>query len=164
MKERFDSDVSKGSATKAEQHNILSESITSQKTSLVTEKHGKRQKSVRLDFSGAKGVVYLSSDYHIIDGDQTPTSNKGGPSACSESAEPTLKSAKSTTFVTSSKSARLTSQLARPTTSTACPESAKPTSQSAKPTTPASAQVGLADYRLRRLLQFQQLLMCLQVI
>jgi hypothetical protein len=31
MKERFDSDVSKGSATKAEQHNILSKSITSQK-------------------------------------------------------------------------------------------------------------------------------------
>ena len=31
MKERIDSDVSKGSATKAEQHNIFSESITSQK-------------------------------------------------------------------------------------------------------------------------------------
>ena len=31
MKERIDSDVSKGSATKAEQFNILSESITSQK-------------------------------------------------------------------------------------------------------------------------------------
>jgi hypothetical protein len=29
MKERFDLDVSKGSATKAEQYNILSESITS---------------------------------------------------------------------------------------------------------------------------------------
>jgi hypothetical protein len=41
MKERFDLDVSKGSATKVEQHNILSESITSPKTSLVTEKHGK---------------------------------------------------------------------------------------------------------------------------
>jgi len=38
MKERIDSDVSKGSATKAEQHNILSKSITSQKTSLATEK------------------------------------------------------------------------------------------------------------------------------
>jgi hypothetical protein len=50
MTERFDSDVSKGSATKVEQHNILSESITSHKTSLVTEKHGKRQKSTRLDF------------------------------------------------------------------------------------------------------------------
>jgi hypothetical protein len=96
MKERFDSDVSKGLATKAEQHNILSESITYQKTSLVTKKHGKRQKSARLDFSGAKGVVYLSSDYHIIDGDQAPTSNKGGPSACSESAEPSLKLAKPT--------------------------------------------------------------------
>jgi len=43
-KVRIVSDVSKGSATKAEQHNILSESITSQKTSLATEKHGKRQK------------------------------------------------------------------------------------------------------------------------
>jgi hypothetical protein len=96
MKERFDSDVSKGLATKAEQHNILSESITSSKTSLVTEKHGKRQKSARLDFSGAKGVVHLSSDYYIIDGDQTPTSNKGELSACSELAEPTLNSAKPT--------------------------------------------------------------------
>jgi hypothetical protein len=41
MKERFDSDVSKGSAIKAEQHNILSKSIISHKTSLVTEKYGK---------------------------------------------------------------------------------------------------------------------------
>jgi len=78
MKERIDSDVSKGSATKAKQYNILSESITSQKTSLATEKHGKRQKLARLDFLGAKGVVHLSSDYRIIDGDQAPTSNKGG--------------------------------------------------------------------------------------
>jgi hypothetical protein len=38
MKEKFDSDVSKGSATKAKQHNILFESITSQKTSLIIEK------------------------------------------------------------------------------------------------------------------------------
>jgi hypothetical protein len=37
MKERIDSNVSKGSATKAEQHNILSESIISQKISLATE-------------------------------------------------------------------------------------------------------------------------------
>jgi hypothetical protein len=36
MKERFDSNVSKGLVTKAEQHNILSESITSPKTSLIT--------------------------------------------------------------------------------------------------------------------------------
>jgi len=42
MKEIIDSDVSKGSATKAEQYNILSESITSQKISLAIEKHGKR--------------------------------------------------------------------------------------------------------------------------
>ena len=50
MKEIIDSDVSKGSATKAEQYNILSESITSQKTSLAREKHGKCQKPARLDF------------------------------------------------------------------------------------------------------------------
>jgi hypothetical protein len=50
MKERIDSDINKGLATKAEQHNILSESITSQKTSPATEKHGKYQKSARLDF------------------------------------------------------------------------------------------------------------------
>jgi hypothetical protein len=85
MKERFDSDVSKGSATKAEQHNILSKSITSLKTSLIIEKHEKQQKSARLDFLGAKVVVHLSSDYYIINGDQAPTSNKGGLSACSES-------------------------------------------------------------------------------
>jgi hypothetical protein len=44
MKERIDSDVSKDLAIKDEQHNILSKSITSQKTSLATEKHGKHQK------------------------------------------------------------------------------------------------------------------------
>ena len=86
MQERIDSDVSKGSATKAEQHNILSKSITSQKTSLATEKHEKRKKIARHDFSRAKGVVHLSSDYRIIDGDQAPTSNKGGLRACLESA------------------------------------------------------------------------------
>jgi hypothetical protein len=96
MKERFDLDVNKGLATKVEQHNILSESITSQKTSLAIERHGKRQKSARLNFLGAKGVVHLSSDYYIIDGDQAPTSNKGGLSACSESAKPTSKLAKPT--------------------------------------------------------------------
>ena len=78
MKEIIDLDVSKGSATKAEQYNILSKSITCQKTSLATEKHGKCQKPARLDFSWAKGVVHLSSDYYIINGDQAPTSNKGG--------------------------------------------------------------------------------------
>jgi hypothetical protein len=41
MKERIDSDLSKGSATKAEQHNI-------EKTSLAAEKHEKYQKSTRL--------------------------------------------------------------------------------------------------------------------
>jgi hypothetical protein len=110
IKERIDSNISKGSATKAEQHNICSESITSQKTSLAIEKHEKHQKLARLNFLGAKGVIHLSSDYYIIDGDQAPTSNKGGLSACSESAEltPTC------------------SKLARPTASTACPESAGP--------------------------------------
>jgi hypothetical protein len=78
VKERNDSDVRKGSAIKAEQHNILSESITYQKTSLAIEKQGKRQKSARLNFLGTKGVVYLSSDYRIIDEDQAPISNKGG--------------------------------------------------------------------------------------
>jgi hypothetical protein len=122
MKERFDSDVSKGLATKAKQHNILSESIISQKISLVTKKHGKRQKSARLDFSGAKGVIHLSSDYYIIDGDQAPISNKGGLSACSESAKPTLKSAKLTP---------------------ACSMSARPTFQSTKPPLPlAPSQLG----------------------
>jgi hypothetical protein len=123
MKERFDSDVSKGLATKAEQHNILSESITSLKTSLVTEKHGKRQKSARLDFSGAKGVVHLSSDYYIIDKDQAPTSNKGGLSTCSESVEQTFKSAKPTPAY--SKSAKPASQLAKPTAPIAYSESAR---------------------------------------
>ena len=60
MKEKIDLDVSKGSATKAEQHNILSESITSQKTSLAIEKHGKCQKLARLDFQELNGLyIYL---------------------------------------------------------------------------------------------------------
>ena len=119
MKEIIDSNVSKGSAIKAEQYNILSESITSQKISLATEKHGKRQKPARLDFLGAKGVVHLSSDYCIIDGDQTPTSNKGGLPACSESTEPTSKSAE--LIVACPESARATA-------SAAFPKSARPTS------------------------------------
>jgi hypothetical protein len=127
IKERIDSDVSKGSATKAEQQNILSESITSQKISLATEKHGKRQKSARLDFSGVKGVVYLSSDYRIIDGDQAPISNKGGLPSSSKSTEP---------IVACSESARPTasvacSEAARPTASVACPESARATAPAA---------------------------------
>ena len=77
-KVKIDSAVSKGSAIKAEQHNILSESITYQETSLATEKHEKRTKIARLDFLGAKGVVHLSSDYRIIDGDQTPKVRKEG--------------------------------------------------------------------------------------
>jgi hypothetical protein len=96
-------------------------------TIIPPEKHGKRQKSARLDFLGAKGVVHLSSDYYIIDGDQTPTSNKGGLSACLELAEPTLKSAKPTPAC--SKSARPTSESARPTAPTAYSESARSISQ-----------------------------------
>ena len=95
MKERIDSDVSKGSATKAEQQNILSESTTYQETSLAIKKHEKRKKITRLDFLGDKEVVHLSSDYRIIDGDQAPTINKEGLLAYSESAEPTLKSTES---------------------------------------------------------------------
>jgi hypothetical protein len=78
MKERINLDISKGSAIKAEQHNILFESITYQETSFATEKHEKRKKIARLDFSGAKGVAHLSSDYYIIDGDQAPISKKEG--------------------------------------------------------------------------------------
>ena len=106
-KVRIDSVATKCLATKAEQHNILSESITSQKTSLAIEKHGKRQKIARLDFLGAKGVVHLSSDYRVIDGDQSPTSNKRELSSCSELAEPTSKSAELITACL--ESARLTS-------------------------------------------------------
>ena len=69
-KVRIDSVATKCLATKAEQHNILSESITSQKTSLAIEKHGKHKKPAKIDFSGAKGVVFLSSDYHIINDPQ----------------------------------------------------------------------------------------------
>jgi hypothetical protein len=95
MKEKINSDVSKSSATKAEQHNIPFKSITSRETSLATKKHEKCKKIARLDFSGVKGVVHLSSDYHIIDEDQAPTSKKRGLPTCSESAESTLKSAES---------------------------------------------------------------------
>jgi hypothetical protein len=130
MNERIDSDVSKGLATKAKQHNILSESITYQETSLAIEKHEKHKKIARLDFLGAKGVVHLSSDYYIIDGDQAPTNKKGGLSACSELAEPTLKSTEMIIAYLES---------ARPTASAACPKSARLTSQSVRATTPATA-------------------------
>jgi hypothetical protein len=71
---------------------IPSESITSREASLAIEKHEKSQKTARFDFSEAKGVTLLSSDYGIIDGDQAPISNKGGLPSSSESTEPTLKS------------------------------------------------------------------------
>ena len=53
IKEKNDSDVSKCSAAKAEQHNIPSESVTSRETSLATEKHEKRKNPAGLDFLGA---------------------------------------------------------------------------------------------------------------
>ena len=118
-KVRIDLVLTKCLATKDEQHNILSESITSQKTSLAIEKHGKCQKLAGLDFSGAKGVVHLSSDYRIIDGDQAPTSNKGGMPASSELAKLTSKSSKLIAACPES---------ARPTASAAFPESARSTS------------------------------------
>jgi hypothetical protein len=51
---------------KTKQNKTHSKSITSQETSLVVKKHGKRKKLARPDFSGVKGVVYLSSDYQLI--------------------------------------------------------------------------------------------------
>jgi hypothetical protein len=72
----------------------------SRETSLPTEKHEKRKKLARLDFSGAKGVIHLFSDYRIIDEDQAPISNKGGLPSSSKSAEP---------IAVCSESARLTS-------------------------------------------------------
>jgi hypothetical protein len=149
MKEIIDLDVSKGSATKAEQHNILSKSITSRRTSLATEKHEKRMKPARLDFSGAKGVIHLSSNYRISDGDQAPMRNKGELPACSESAELTSKSAELITACL--ESARPTTQLVRPTASTACLESVRPTFQSTKLTVSASARVSLADFQSAKL-------------
>jgi hypothetical protein len=153
MKERIDLAICKGSATKAKQHNILSEAITYQEISPATEKYGKRQKPARLDFSGAKGVIHLSCYCRIIDRDQAPTSNKEGLPAYSELTEPTLKSTKLTPIC--SKLAKPTVQSARPTAYATCPESARPTSKLAKPTTPAaivtaSAQVGLADSQSAR--------------
>ena len=65
-KEKVDSDISECSADKTKQNNIHSESIPSQETSLVVAKHGKRKKLARLDFSGAKGLVYLFNDYHVV--------------------------------------------------------------------------------------------------
>jgi hypothetical protein len=106
---------------------------------LLHKKHEKRKKPARLDFLGAKEVIHLSSDYRIIDGDQAPTSNKGGLPACSELAGLTSKSAELITACP--KPARLTFQSARPTASVVCPESARPTAPAA--VVLASAQVGL---------------------
>jgi hypothetical protein len=133
MKERINSDISKCSAIKAKQHNILTKSTTSQKTSLAIEKHEKRKKPARLDFPEAKVVIHLSSDYRTIDGDQAPTSNKGGLPACSESTGPTSKLAELITASpeparSTSQPARSTSQSTKMTASAACPEPATLTS------------------------------------
>lgn len=93
---KIDLDPSKSSVAKTEQHSDPFERIASQQTSLAIEKHGKHKKLARLDFSGAKGVAYLSKDDSVVDNhqiitkycsinkihqdaeDQTPTSEKGG--------------------------------------------------------------------------------------
>jgi hypothetical protein len=69
---------------------------------------------------GAKGPVYLSSDYYVISEDQVLAKKNEALLACSKSAKPT-------------------SQSARPTTHAASHESAKPSAST------ASAQIGLAD-------------------
>jgi hypothetical protein len=103
---RLDSDMSKSSAFKVKQHNITSESITSQETSLATEKHVKHKKSARLDFSGVKGTIYLSSDYCIINEDQVPKSKKEVVDSV-ESAQPTDQPAKPTSSHTAGADASL---------------------------------------------------------
>jgi len=65
-KEKVDSDISECSADKTKLNNIHSESIPSPETSLVVAKHGKHKKLARLDFLGAKGVVYLFNDYRVV--------------------------------------------------------------------------------------------------
>lgn len=61
-KEKVDSDISECLAHKTKQDNIYSKSTSPQETNLVVAKHGKCKKLARLGFSGAKGVVHLSSD------------------------------------------------------------------------------------------------------
>lgn len=59
-KGRIDSDISKCLAIKGGQHNILSESITYQETSLAAENMGKHKRLARLNFSELKGLyAYL---------------------------------------------------------------------------------------------------------
>jgi inhibitor of KinA sporulation pathway (predicted exonuclease) len=69
-----------------------------QKASQTIEKHGKHHKSARLDFSGAKGPVYLSSDYYVISEDQVPAKKNEALPACSKSAKPTSQSARPTAY------------------------------------------------------------------
>jgi hypothetical protein len=120
--------------------------LDSQKASLTTEKHEKHQKSARLDFSGAKGPVYLSSDYYVISEDQVPAKKNEALPACSKVARPTAHAACPVS--------------ARPTTRAASHESARltlmPTKSSAST---ASAQIGLS-----RFLWFLQLPMHLWMI
>jgi hypothetical protein len=63
--------------------------------------------------------IHLSSDYHIIGGDQTPMNKKGGLPTCSELAKPALKLAELTTAYPES---------ARSTAFAAYPEPTRPTS------------------------------------
>ena len=65
-KEKVGSDINECSAIRTKQHNIHSKQISSQETSLAVEKRGKHKKLARLDFSGPKEVVYLSSDYCVV--------------------------------------------------------------------------------------------------
>ena len=61
-KEKVDSDISECSADKTKQNNIHSESTSSQETSLVVSKHGKRKKYnwLNLIFQEPKGLcIYL---------------------------------------------------------------------------------------------------------
>jgi hypothetical protein len=46
--------------------NVQSEFDTAKETSLAAQEHVKHNKTTILHFSKAQGVVYFSSDYHII--------------------------------------------------------------------------------------------------
>jgi hypothetical protein len=58
-KVRIDSVVTECSATKAKQHNILSESITSQKTSLSIKNMGSTRSHLDLIFQELKGCILI---------------------------------------------------------------------------------------------------------
>lgn len=70
--EKIDSDMNNGSViNKAEQNVTCSKYIPSQETNLAVKKHVKHKKIAILDFSGAKGVVYLPSEYRVTDKPQS---------------------------------------------------------------------------------------------